>query len=142
VGFEKLGTPCQGADTVSEVTLEAYTGRASCGANGTVSQIEWRLADVVGAPAESEAIAERTESGAMGENTVLRITANAVWMRNSRPTRRVTGWTFMGVPEWMTDKQRAEAQRLAKLRDAPPLASAEAWKAALIQSGPIPPPAP
>jgi hypothetical protein len=134
-GFDGLGQRCPFTPTFG-----VYTGVAWCGADGTVSAIEWKLADVVGAPDEAELIAERTQTD-VGLTHTVAVTHDAVWIRTSRPTARVSGATFMGVLASMTDEQLAAAQRLARVPDQPLLRTPDAWKERMmLHHGP--PPAP
>jgi hypothetical protein len=135
IGFDGLGRRCPFTPRVGD-----YTGVTWCGADGMVSAIEWTLADVVGAPADAELMAERTQRD-VGLTHTVQVTHDAVWIRTSRPTARVTGTTFMGVLADMTDEQLAAAQRLARLPAQPLLRTPDAWKEHLmLHHGP--PPAP
>lgn len=102
-----------------------------------MSTIEWQLADVVEGPQVGLVIAEKTVQ-AKDVTSTLMITADAVWMRAARPTARVTGSTWMGIPARMSDGELEDAQRRAGLATKPLLRTGAEWKEALIQSGPIP----
>jgi hypothetical protein len=135
IGFDGLGQRCP-----FTARLGDYTGIVWCGATGTVSAIEWRLADVVGAPDEAELIAERTQTD-VGLTHTVQVTHDAVWIRTSQPTARVTGTTYLGVLADMTDEQLAATQRLARLPDEPLLRTPDAWKERLmLHHGPAPAP--
>jgi hypothetical protein len=129
-------------------------GPTWCGADGTIAAIEWQLADLVDEPSPAEHLATREETVQGGGSERLVITADAVWMRVSRPkvpgaaptpssSRSVMGTTWMGVLALLTDAQLEDAQVRAKYPRRPLLRTGAAWKEALIEQGPIPPrPAP
>ncbi|MFO0613189.1 MAG: hypothetical protein U0414_11395 [Polyangiaceae bacterium] len=130
-GFEGLGGPCGEVPKIG-----VYTGKASCGSDGRVSLVEWQLADVVGEPAQSDVTASKEIAG-RDATTTLVVAGDAIWMRVSRPTARVSGSTWMGLPARMTDEQREEAQRRAGLPTEPLLKDGGEWKSALIAHGPM-----
>jgi hypothetical protein len=104
-----------------------------------IAAIEWPLADVIGEPPTSEIIASRQVEGQFSET--LHITNDAVWFRVSRRTARVTGTTWMALPSLLSDADLAELQQTAGLASSPLLRTGAEWKQALIESGPVPPPA-
>lgn len=132
-GFEALGAPCE---PKPRPEIDGAIAEVAC-TNGRVSHVLWHLADRVGQPAEASVVAERSVAG--DPSSRLLVTDEAVWMRTADGARRPRGTTWAALPAAMNDAQRAEIQRAAGLPAEPLLASAAAWKAALVRSGPTPP---
>lgn len=133
-GFDRLGAICT---ETAAVQFQSAAGVATCNRRGIIAAIEYRVADVVGAPDEP-LWAERTEGGERQVTQLVRVTASAVWLRLIRETRRVTGNTVMLLPGEVDDDALAAMQLRAGLPAAPLLRDTLAWKNAIVERGPMP----